>query len=107
MTPNGKSKEKTMKGQDTSGHEVEILACECGKSLGVPCALLVVRPHPEGEIYEEPISLLFNQEQCIRLRDALNGFLCRERSWLYLPRKDQKEFSNTLKEFAKRSGGTP
>ena len=54
------------------GHPVEILAFERGSSLGKPMALLRIRPHPD-EILESFL-LLFNLEQCCRMRDSLNEF---------------------------------
>ena len=96
-----------MNSQDTAGHPVEILCWEGGKSRGRPMAVLVLRPHPEDEIVQEPVSLLFTQEQCMRLRNSLHEFLCRKDSWLYLPRKDQEAFDSDLTGFAKRTGEIP
>jgi hypothetical protein len=71
------------------GHPVEILTIENGESLARPMALLQLRPH--GEYGEEPISLLFDQEQCVRLWDTLDLFLHHPGSSLYLSEEEQLE----------------
>lgn len=73
---------------DLFGHPVEILSIIRGKSLEVPMALVLLRPHPTKTT--EEIMLMFDREQCVRLRDTLNEFLNDRESWLYMPRRKQE-----------------
>lgn len=70
------------------GHPVEIISLFPGRSLGEPMALLTIRLHPEQNLC--PALLLFDREQCVRLRDSLDQFLSDEGSWLYIPVEEQE-----------------
>ncbi len=72
------------------GHPVEILSLDPGRSLGEPVALMLLRPHPK-ENTTESFMLLFDREQCVRVRDALDMFLGAPESWLYMPQEEQVE----------------
>jgi hypothetical protein len=72
-----------------NGHPVEILSMEPGSSLGEPMALVLLRPHPNENT--DPFMLLFNREQCVRLRDTFHLFLSHPDSWLYMPQEEQAE----------------
>jgi hypothetical protein len=72
-----------------NGHRVEILSMEAGESLGTPMALVLLRPDANPR---ELAAILFNQEQCIRLRDTLDSFLSDPQSSLYLSAEEQVEF---------------
>ena len=70
------------------GHPVEILALEKGRSMDRPMALVTMRLHPErGRL--ECVMLMFTKEQCLRLRDTLDDFLCDPDSWLFVPPEQQ------------------
>jgi hypothetical protein len=70
------------------GHPVEIISIVPGRSLGIPMALVTVRLHPDQNV--SSTLLLFNREQCVRLRDSLDEFLNDEASWLYIPIEEQE-----------------
>lgn len=77
------------------GHLVEILSlhrARCtleGPQNGAPLCILTVRPDPDKNL--APAVLMFTQEQGVRLRDTLNGFLNDRGSWLYMPKAKQRE----------------
>lgn len=77
------------------GHPVEILAIgkgrctEPGRYEGIPMALLTLRLHPE-EDSREVLSLMFSPEQCVRLRDTMDQFLCDPASWLHVAWEEQQ-----------------
>lgn len=68
------------------GHIVEILSLDRGESGGVPVAMLLVRSETE----RNPILLLFDQQQCVRVRDSLDDFLNDPNSWLHMSAEDQE-----------------
>ena len=70
------------------GHPVEIVSIVPGRSLRFPMALLTVRLHPDQNL--SATLLMFNIEQCVRLRDSLDEFLLDEASWLYIPIEEQQ-----------------
>lgn len=80
------------------GHPVEILAIgkgrctEPGRYEGIPMALLTVRLHPE-EGCREVLSVMLTAEQCVRLRDTMDWFLCDPDSWLHVPWEQQQAMS--------------
>jgi hypothetical protein len=83
--------------QVLKGHTVEILSVIGGKSQGVPMALVEMRPNPQQALLERdlaPILLMFNQEQCIRLRDTFNELLNDSKSWLFVSKQDQRQVQN-------------
>jgi hypothetical protein len=70
------------------GHPVEIISFVPGKSLGIPMALLTIRLHPEQNLSLD--LLMFNREQCVRMRDSLDDFLNDKDSWIYISHEEQK-----------------
>jgi hypothetical protein len=79
------------------GHTVEILSMTRGESLGVPMALVELRPNTAGQMESASdlfsILLMFNREQCVRLRDTLDSFLNDPQSWLFMPVEEQMEIA--------------
>jgi len=77
------------------GHLLEILSIErarCtleGPLNGTPMALFTVRPDPDEKL--EAAILMLTPEQCVRIRDTLDGFLNDRQSWLFMPKSKQKE----------------
>lgn len=67
------------------GHPVEILSIEKGRCAepgplhGVPMAMVTLR----SDACLDSIGLLFDTEQCARLRDTFAAFLSDPQSWLY------------------------
>jgi hypothetical protein len=72
------------------GHCVEILSIAAGESRSLPMALVELRPHSDPLM--ESVVVMFSREQCVRLRDTLDRFLCNPDSWLYMPMAEQIEF---------------
>ena len=77
---------------NVDGHPIEILSldkahCADPGREGEPLCLFTFRP----EKCLENWVLMITPEQCVRIRDALDDFLNDRDSWLYLPRKRQKE----------------
>jgi hypothetical protein len=68
---------------------VEILALERGTDQGKPICLFTYRLHPE--ICVNRWMIMLTPEQCIRIRDTLDGFLNDQDSWLYTPKAKQRE----------------
>ena len=89
-----------MSSEHGSGFSVELLSTLRGRLLGEPVALLTLRP---SELRCLGMTLLFNQQQCCRIRDTLDTFLNDPQSWLYMPLEEQVECFIEDEEFQSRS----
>jgi hypothetical protein len=79
------------------GHTVEILSITGGESQGVPMALVELRPNAARQLEAasrlQSILLMFDKEQCVRLRDTLHVLLSDPESWLFMPEEEQMEIA--------------
>jgi hypothetical protein len=78
------------------GHPVEILAlakahCADPGREGEPLCLFTFRPESNMDRWV----LMLTREQCVRIRDTLDDFLNDRESWLYVPKRRQREMRMT------------
>ncbi len=78
--------------EECLGYPVEILSMGTGESLDVPVAMITLRPNPDTCL--ESLPILFTQQQCVRLRDTLDNFLCNPESWFHLSFDQQAAFGD-------------